>query len=124
MKNILIAVISFTIGLLLFYYGYKSKPNPKSYYYLGQIIYPNDYNEDTLVVINPLGLNEELNDCLLIGEKDYVLHKHCAIANTCIGDYQLNINMTGYTIYDSYDTATGSWGNNGHFEMMIDSLNQ
>lgn len=124
MKNILIYVVAFMIGLLLFYYGYKSKPVTKSYYYLGQIIYPNDYNEDTLVVINPLGLNEELNDCLLIGEKDHVLHKHCAIANTCIGDYQLNINMTGYTIYDSYDTATGSWGNNGHFEMMIDSLNQ
>lgn len=124
MKNFILIILGVFISGLLLYYGFKSKPVTKSYYYLGQIIYPNDYNEDTLVVINPLGLNEELNDCLLTGEKDYVLHKHCVIANTCIGDYQLNVNMDGYTIYDSYDTVTGRWGNNGHFEMMIDSLNQ
>ena len=117
----ILTIFGIFISGLLLYYGFKSKPVPKSYYYLGQIIYPNDYNEDTLVVINPLGLQEELEEVLLTGQKDHVLHKHCAIANTCIGDYQLNVNDNGYTIYDSYDTITGSWGN---FEMIIDSLNR
>lgn len=101
----------------------KSKSNPDCYFYAGQILLPDYVHEDTLIVVNPQGLQEEIQDC---EGSDYaiwyILHKNCATLNMTIGDYQVNINNVGYTVYDAHDTASAEWDSH-LFEKIVTDFN-
>lgn len=117
------------ILILLFFMGLyscslKSKSNPQNYYYAGQVLYPDYVHDDTLIVVNPRTLELDLEDCLGSDyEIWYILHKNCAILNMTVGDYQVNVNNYGYTIYDNLDTVRAVWGSH-IFEEFMEKVNQ
>lgn len=120
----LIIVLLFMVGIVSCNIKSKSRPTELPYYYAGQILLPDYVHDDTLIVINPQGLQEEVEDCTGTDyEIYYILHKNCAILNQCIGDYQVNINNFGYTIFDDRDTARAEWGEHS-FEKIVTEFNQ
>lgn len=122
--TIFVGVFVLSIGLYLMLDVYNNhQRDTYTKYCAGQIILPDYSHDDTLIVINPKGLEEELKNC---SGSDYsiwyTLHKNCAVINQTIGDYQLNVNNYGYTVFDSQDTVSAEWDSN-KFEEIVTNLN-
>lgn len=130
MRNLIIQFIAillvFVLGLIVLGFvitEFKSESNTSGFYYAGQILTPDYSHDDTLIVVNPGLLEKELKEC--IGSDYaiwYILHKNCAVLNQTIGDYQLNVNNFGYTVFDTQDTVSAEWESND-FERMVTNLN-
>ena len=89
-------------------------PTKKIGYYAGEILYPDYVHQDTLIVVNPTTLEMDIRNCEGTDEAiDYILHKNCAVLNQSIGDFQLNVNRYGYTLFDTRDTIHFEWDSNG-----------
>lgn len=102
----LIAAIILLITLVHEYYSYEDHiSNQSGKYYLGQVLTPDYTHVDVLVVTDPIGLNNifgKPNDSLPTSDYEIgdILYRHCAVANTYQSDYGLDIDSTGYTIWD------------------------
>lgn len=67
----------------------------------GQILYPDYCHHDTLVVVDPIGLNEALRK---VDGSDYeiagALYRHCVPLGWERPEYGLDIDYDGYHLYD------------------------
>jgi hypothetical protein len=90
----------------------------------GEILLPDYVHDDTLIVINPKGLNREIQT---VDETDSelsaILYKYCAVLGQTQPDYGLNVDNIGYKLTDySYnDTGRVKWGAN--FDSLIYNWN-
>lgn len=88
---------------------------PGEKYTAGEIVYPDYAHEDTLIVVDPVGLNKAIEQC---DGTDYeistALHRYCAILGEQMPEYGIDIDQNGYFIHDRcyHDTITVKWGTN------------
>lgn len=80
----------------------------------GEIILPDYAHDDTLIVINPDGLNNAIEKVSTDWEIDGVLHRFCAVMGQDMPDYGMDVDHEGYTLYDYQykDMITVPWGTN------------
>lgn len=120
MKKYLIDILIFFVVVggifILLYFRSKSHiQHPGSQYIAGEIIYPDYAHGDTLVVIDPDGLN----DAMAVSEGtdwdiNTILHRYCAVLGQEMPDYGMDMYDDAYILYDyTYkDTMVVKWGTN------------
>lgn len=118
--NWLLAGILFALFSTIFFKtdltGYENPvfKETRSDFKAGEIILPDYAHNDTLIVVDPDGLNKAIENTATDWEINYALHRHCAILGQQIKDYGLDVDNEGYTLTDySYmDTIRVKWGTN------------
>lgn len=90
----------------------------------GEILLPDYAHDDTLVVINPSGLNRDIDNC---DGTDWeiagALYRHCAVLGQEMPEYGLDVDNKGYILYDyAYkDSIHAKWGT--HFDSLMYNWN-
>jgi|GEM_PF-3020475 len=77
----------------------------------GEILLPDYAHNDTLVVVDPVGLNSAIEDCWTDGDIAAALYRHCAVLGQKMPEYGIDVDNEGYWLHDySYkDSIRGIW---------------
>lgn len=79
----------------------------------GEILLPDYAHDDTLIVVNPDGLNAEIEMCDgSDGDISAVLHRYCAVLGQTMPEYGIDVDNEGYWLHDyayNKDSVRGIW---------------
>lgn len=91
----------------------------------GEILLPDYACNDTLIVVDAVGLNAAIEQCDgSDGDIAAVLYRHCAVYGQKMPEYGLDVDNTGYWLHDySYkDSVRGTWDKT-NFDSLIYNWN-
>ncbi len=134
MKTVNIASIMLVVLVTIIIYQVKQltphqihpaeRPGSPHKYYAGEVLYPDYAHGDTLIVIDPDGLNKYIVNMWSDGDINFVLSRHCVVKGWTMPEYGIDIDDSGYHVTDyPYGNITSvPWGTD--FDSLMLSLNQ
>lgn len=93
-------------------------------YKAGEMIFPDYAIRDTLIVVDPVGLNRDIVNASTDWEISEVMYLHCAILGQEQTEYGVNIAEEGYQVIDNAykNSVTVPW--NVNFDSLMMKLNE
>lgn len=93
-------------------------------YKAGEMILPDYAIRDTLIVVDPVGLNRDIVNAATDWEISEVMYLHCAILGQEQAEYGVNIAEEGYQVIDNAykNSVTVPW--NVNFDSLMMKFNE
>jgi len=119
-KSIGMDIIGLMLIISVFVMAYHKKENQPSkepmppHFEVGQMLLPDYAVPDTLIVVDPVGLNREIVNSKTDWEIAGTMYRHCAIYGQEQAEYGINIVEEGYQIIDNTykNSVTVPWNVN------------